>query len=187
MPDKKAILARLHQKAAAGVPIIGTGAGTGLTAKAEAEGDTDLIIAYATGSFRMAGRSSLEGRFAASDANAAVLHMMDELIPVAGDTPVLGGVFVQDPFSNKERLLAELAKRGCAGVQNIPGMGGQAIMEGEEVVRSSTPSARDSMWRLISSAWRTGSASSQRPTARSHSTSKKWRERARTCSCCIWG
>ncbi len=135
MPDKKTILARLHQKAAAGVPIIGTGAGTGLTAKAEAEGDTDLIIAYATGSFRMAGRSSLEGRFAASDANAAVLHMMDELIPVAGDTPVLGGVFVQDPFSNKERLLAELAKRGCAGVQNIPGMGGQAIMEGEEVVR----------------------------------------------------
>ena len=97
MPDKKGILARLHQKAAAGVPIIGTGAGTGLTAKAEAEGDADLIIAYATGSFRMAGRSSLEGRFAASDANAAVLHMMDEFIPVAGDTPVLGGVFVRVP------------------------------------------------------------------------------------------
>ena len=59
MPDKKAILARLHQKAAAGVPIIGTGAGTGLTAKAEAEGDTDLIIAYATGSFRMAWHSTI--------------------------------------------------------------------------------------------------------------------------------
>ena len=135
MPDKKAILARLRRKAAAGVPIIGTGAGTGLTAKAEAEGGADLIIAYATGSFRMAGRSSLEGRFAASDANAAVLRMMDEITPVAGNTPVLGGVFVQDPFCNRERLLAELAKRGCAGVQNIPGMGGQAVMEGEAVVR----------------------------------------------------
>ena len=83
----------------------------------------------------MAGRSSLEGRFAASDANAAVLRMMDEITPVAGNTPVLGGVFVQDPFCNRERLLAELAKRGCAGVQNIPGMGGQAVMEGEAVVR----------------------------------------------------
>lgn len=135
MPEKQTILNRLRAKAAAGVPIIGTGAGTGLTGKAEAEGGADLIIAYATGSFRMAGRSSLAGRFAASNANAAVLRMMDELIPLTGDTPVLGGVFVQDPFCDLNRLLTQLEKSGCAGVQNIPGMGGQAIMEGEEVVR----------------------------------------------------
>lgn len=135
MPNKQPILDRLHRKAAAGVPIIGTGAGTGLTAKAEAEGGADLIIAYATGSFRMAGRSSLAGRFAASNANRAVLRMMDELIPVAGGTPVLGGAFVQDPFCDCERLLTELEKTGCAGIQNIPGMGGQAIMEGEENLR----------------------------------------------------
>lgn len=135
MPDKQTVLKRLHAKAAAGIPIIGTGAGTGLTGKAEAEGGADLIIAYATGSFRMAGRSSLAGRFAASNANAAVLRMVDELIPLVGDTPVLSGVFVQDPFCNPDHLLTQLEKSGCAGVQNIPGMGGQAIMEGETVVR----------------------------------------------------
>ncbi len=135
MPDKAPILERLHRKITAGVPIIGAGAGTGLSARAEADGGVDLMIAYSTGRFRMAGCSSMAGRFAASNANESVISMMNELIPVAGDTPVLAGVFVQDPFCDMERFLRRLATTGCAGVQNIPGMGGQAIMEGEDVVR----------------------------------------------------
>jgi len=134
LPDKTAILKRLRRKIDAGVPIIGAGAGTGLSAKAEAEGGADLIIAYTTGKFRMAGRSSMAGRFAASGANESVAAMVEELVPAAKDTPVLAGVFVQDPFCNMDRLLRRLAAAGCQGVQNIPGMGGQAAMEGETVV-----------------------------------------------------
>lgn len=131
MRDKYSILSRLHEKIKQGQAIIGTGAGTGLSAKAEAEGGSDLIIAYSTGRFRMAGRSSMAGRFAFSNANSSLLEMLPQLIPEVGNVPIIAGVFVQDPFCNMDSLLNEIAASGCVGVQNIPGMGGQALMEGE--------------------------------------------------------
>lgn len=132
--NKDAILNCLRQKAAQGIPIIGAGAGTGVSARAEAAAGADLIIVYATGQFRMAGRSSMAGRFASGNANGSVLRLVDEIRPVAGDTPLLAGVFVQDPFCDIDALLGHLEAAGCCGVQNIPGMGGQAAMEGERTV-----------------------------------------------------
>lgn len=128
---RQEILNCLHEKIRAGIPIIGAGAGTGLSAIGEVKGGADLLIAYATGRFRMAGCSSMAGRFAFSDANEAVLQMLDEIVPVAGGTPVIAGVFAQAPDLDIARLLETLKSRGCAGVQNIPGMGGQAVMEGQ--------------------------------------------------------
>ena len=130
---RREILDRLHEKIKAGIPIVGAGAGTGLSARCEAQGGSDLLIAYATGRCRMAGRSSLAGRFAFGDANGQVLDLMEEIVPMAGTTPVLAGVFAQDPYRDLSRLLGELKELGCSGVQNIPGVGGQAAMEGQTV------------------------------------------------------
>lgn len=130
---RQALLHRLHKKIEAGIPIIGAGAGTGLSAIGEASGGADLLIAYATGQYRMAGRSSLAGRFAFGDANQSVVQMLDEIIPAAGSTPVIAGIFAQAPYCDMTRLLQTLKSRGCCGVQNIPGMGGQAVMEGQSV------------------------------------------------------
>src|SRR6476646_8740882 len=117
------ILRRLHAQRAAGKPIIGTGAGTGISAKFEEAGGTDLIIIYNSGRYRMAGRGSLAGLMAYGDANAIVLEMAGEVLPVVTKTPVLAGVNGTDPFRDMDVFLDQLKALGFAGVQNFPTVG----------------------------------------------------------------
>ena len=116
-------LARLRTQIDAGNPIIGAGAGTGLSAKCAEAGGTDLIIIYNSGRYRMAGRGSLAGLMPYGDANAIVLDMAREVLPVARDTPVLAGVCGTDPFRLMDRYLDEVQRTGFAGVQNFPTVG----------------------------------------------------------------
>ncbi len=103
--------------------IIGAGAGTGLSAKCAQEGGADLIIIYNSGRYRMAGRGSLAGLMPYGDANAIVLDMAREVLPVARETPVLAGVCGTDPFRLMDRFLREVLDTGFAGVQNFPTVG----------------------------------------------------------------
>jgi predicted TIM-barrel enzyme len=103
--------------------IIGAGAGTGLSAKCAEEGGADLIIIYNSGRYRMAGRGSLAGLMPYGDANAIVLDMAREVLPVARETPVLAGVCGTDPFRLMDRFLREVLDTGFAGVQNFPTVG----------------------------------------------------------------
>ncbi|MBV9417896.1 MAG: phosphoenolpyruvate hydrolase family protein [Solirubrobacterales bacterium] len=114
---------RLRATLAAGDPIIGAGAGTGLSAKCAQDGGADLIIIYNSGRYRMAGRGSLAGMMPYGDANAIVLEMGSEVLPIARDTPVLAGVCGTDPFRLVDRFLAEIEQAGFAGVQNFPTVG----------------------------------------------------------------
>jgi predicted TIM-barrel enzyme len=107
----------------AGGMIIGAGAGTGLSAKCAQEGGADLIIIYNSGRYRMAGRGSLAGLMPYGDANAIVLDMAREVLPVARETPVLAGVCGTDPFRLMDRFLREVLDTGFAGVQNFPTVG----------------------------------------------------------------
>ena len=91
-------LARLRERIAAGVPIIGGGAGTGISAKFEEAGGIDLIVIYNSGRYRMAGRGSLAGLMPYGDANAVVMEMAGEVLPVVSNTPVLAGICASDPF-----------------------------------------------------------------------------------------
>ena len=116
-------LARLRATVAAGVPIIGAGAGTGLSAKCEEEGGVDLIIVYNSGRYRMAGRGSAAGILAYGDANAIVVEMAGEVLPVVRHTPVLAGVNGTDPFRSMPHFLRELRDLGFSGVQNFPTVG----------------------------------------------------------------
>src|SRR6187402_54643 len=113
-------LQRLQAQVAAGKPIIGGGAGTGISAKCAEAGGIDLIIIYNSGRFRMAGRGSLSGMMPYGDANQIVVEMAREVLPVVQDTPVLAGVCGTDPFRNMPRFLDELRDMGFAGVQNFP-------------------------------------------------------------------
>ena len=117
------ILRRLREKVAAGRPIIGGGAGTGLSAKLEEAGGIDLIVIYNSGRFRMAGRGSLAGLMPYGDANAIVMEMAREVLPVVERTPVLAGVCGTDPFLIRDLFLRELKALGFAGVQNFPTVG----------------------------------------------------------------
>jgi predicted TIM-barrel enzyme len=117
------ILSRLRAQAAAGVPIVGGGAGTGLSAKCAEAGGLDLIIIYNSGRFRMAGRGSLAGMMPYGDANAIVMEMAREVLPVVRHTPVLAGVCGTDPFRDMRRFLREVKDAGFAGVQNFPTVG----------------------------------------------------------------
>jgi predicted TIM-barrel enzyme len=117
------ILARLRQKISAGIPIIGGGAGTGLSAKSEEAGGIDLIVIYNSGRYRMAGRGSLAGLMAYGNANDIVLEMAYEVLPVVRHTPVLAGVNGTDPFMVPDRFLNELKALGFAGIQNFPTVG----------------------------------------------------------------
>lgn len=117
------ILARLREKVAAGRPIIGGGAGTGITAKCSEAGGVDLLVIYNSGRFRMAGRGSLAGLMPYGDANAIVLDMAREVLPVVRQTPVLAGVCGTDPFREMPRFLREIAAAGFSGVQNFPTVG----------------------------------------------------------------
>jgi predicted TIM-barrel enzyme len=114
------ILDRLRQKFAAGEPIIGAGAGTGLSAKCIEAGGGDLIIIYNSGRFRMAGRGSLAGLMPYGDANAIVLEMAAEVLPVVKETPVLAGVCGTDPYRQMPHFLKHIKELGFAGVQNFP-------------------------------------------------------------------
>ncbi len=116
-------LARMRAQIAAGSPIIGAGAGTGLSAKCAEAGGTDLIIIYNSGRYRMAGRGSLSGLLPYGDANAIVVDMASEVLPVVRETPVLAGVCGTDPFRLMDVFLDELKRIGFSGVQNFPTVG----------------------------------------------------------------
>jgi len=117
------VLERLRKNIDAGVPIIGGGAGTGISAKFEETGGVDLIVIYNSGRFRMAGRGSLAGLMPYGDANAIVMEMAGEVLTVVKDTPVLAGVCGTDPFRQMEVFLKQVREIGFAGVQNFPTVG----------------------------------------------------------------
>lgn len=117
------VLARLRKQIDAGVPIIGAGAGTGISAKFEEAGGVDLIIIYNSGRFRMAGRGSLSGMMPYGDANAIVIDMAGEVLTIVEDTPVLAGVCGTDPFRQMDVFLQQVKDIGFSGVQNFPTVG----------------------------------------------------------------
>lgn len=117
------ILSRLHEKVRNGVPIIGGGAGTGISAKCEEAGGVDLIVIYNSGRYRMAGRGSLAGMMAYGNANEIVKQMAREVLTAVSHTPVLAGVNGTDPFMLRTHFLNELKTLGFAGIQNFPTVG----------------------------------------------------------------
>ncbi|KQP19695.1 phosphoenolpyruvate hydrolase family protein [Pseudorhodoferax sp. Leaf265] len=117
------LLRRFRAKIAAGRPLIGGGAGTGLSAKCEEAGGIDLIVIYNSGRYRMAGRGSLAGLLAYGNANEIVCDMAREVLPVVKDTPVLAGVNGTDPFMIPEQFLRRLIDLGFSGIQNFPTVG----------------------------------------------------------------
>lgn len=128
MPESRTeILARFRQKIDAGLPIIGGGAGAGISAKFEEAGGIDLIVIYNSGRFRMSGHGSLAGLLPYGDANAIVMDMAREVLPVVKKTPVLAGVCGTDPMRRMDRFLQDVKDVGFAGVQNFPTVG---LMDG---------------------------------------------------------
>ncbi len=123
MIPRQKILEKLRGMMADGVPIVGGGAGTGLSAKCEEAGGIDLIVIYNSGRYRMAGRGSLAGLLAYGDANQIVVDMASEVLPVVKHTPVLAGVNGTDPFRKMDVFLDELKRIGFSGVQNFPTVG----------------------------------------------------------------
>ncbi|MHB0957114.1 MAG: phosphoenolpyruvate hydrolase family protein [Pirellulaceae bacterium] len=117
------ILTRFRTKISEGLPIIGGGAGTGISAKFEEAGGIDLIVIYNSGRFRMAGHGSLAGLMPFGDANAIVMEMASEVLPVVKRTPVLAGVCGTDPMRLMEPFLGQIQQTGFAGVQNFPTVG----------------------------------------------------------------
>jgi predicted TIM-barrel enzyme len=123
MIDRSTALARFRAQVAAGAPLIGAGAGTGISAKSAEAGGVDMIIIYNSGRYRMAGRGSLSGLLAYGDANQVVVDMSREVLPIVRDTPVLAGVNGTDPFRIMEYFLDDLKRMGFTGVQNFPTVG----------------------------------------------------------------
>ena len=121
--ERQTLIEKFRKMREAGEPIIGGGAGTGLSAKCEEAGGIDLIVIYNSGRYRMAGRGSLAGLMPYGDANAIVVEMASEVLPVVKHTPVLAGVCATDPFRLMDRFLDELKRIGFAGVQNFPTVG----------------------------------------------------------------
>jgi predicted TIM-barrel enzyme len=121
--ERSEALRRLRASVASGQPIIGGGAGTGLSAKSAEAGGIDLLIIYNSGRYRMAGRGSLAGLLPYGDANAVVVEMAAEVLPVVRDTPVLAGVNGTDPFRMIGPFLDDLKRMGFTGVQNFPTVG----------------------------------------------------------------
>src|SRR5438270_11879830 len=121
--DRSALVGRFRAKVDAGQPLIGAGAGTGISAKCEEEGGADLIVVYNSGRFRMAGCSSLAGMLAYSNANQVVREMAPEILSAVERTPVLAGVCGTDPFLLRTHFLKELRDLGFAGIQNFPTVG----------------------------------------------------------------
>lgn len=123
LTPRERVLAQLRKAVEEGHPIVGAGAGTGISAKFEEKGGADLIIIYNSGRFRMAGRGSLAGLMPYKDANAVVLEMAGEVLPVVNKVPVLAGVCATDPFRDMGQFLKKVKKVGFAGVQNFPTVG----------------------------------------------------------------
>ena len=124
MPESRSsILSRFRQQVAAGQPIVGGGAGTGISAKCEEAGGIDLIVIYNSGRFRMAGRGSLSGMMPYGNANQIVKEMAFEVLTAVTHTPVLAGVCGTDPFMIRDCFLRELQALGFAGIQNFPTVG----------------------------------------------------------------
>lgn len=124
MPEsRESILQRFREKIARGEPVIGGGAGTGISAKCEEAGGIDLIVIYNSGRFRMAGRGSLAGLMPYGNANEIVREMACEVLTAVSATPVLAGVCGTDPFLLRDRFLRELMDLGFAGIQNFPTVG----------------------------------------------------------------
>jgi predicted TIM-barrel enzyme len=121
--ERTAIMEKFRAMAARGEPIVGGGAGVGLSAKCEEAGGIDLIVIYNSGRYRMAGRGSLAGLLAYGDANAIVVEMAGEVLPVVKRTPVLAGVNGTDPFRDMDVFLDQIKTLGFAGVQNFPTVG----------------------------------------------------------------
>jgi predicted TIM-barrel enzyme len=121
--SRQAILKRFREKIAGGEPIIGGGAGTGLSAISEEAGGIDLLIVYNSGRYRMAGRGSSSGLMPYGNANQIVKEMAYEILPVVKRTPVLAGVCGTDPFMIPKILLEDLRRLGFAGIQNFPTVG----------------------------------------------------------------
>ena len=123
MIARQTLLDKFNAMKARGEPIVGGGAGTGLSAKCEEAGGIDLIVIYNSGRYRMAGRGSLAGLMPYGDANAIVMEMASEVLPVVKHTPVLAGVCATDPFRLMDKFLDEVKARGFSGVQNFPTVG----------------------------------------------------------------
>jgi len=121
--DRRALLEKFQDMKRRRIPIIGGGAGTGLSAKCEEAGGIDLIVIYNSGRYRMAGRGSLSGLLAFGNANEIVMEMAKEILPVVSRTPVLAGVNGTDPFCIFDRFLDDVKAVGFAGVQNFPTVG----------------------------------------------------------------
>ncbi|WP_306141335.1 phosphoenolpyruvate hydrolase family protein [Roseibium sp. MMSF_3412] len=123
MFERKQLVEKYRAMIARGEPIIGGGAGTGLSAKGEEAGGIDLIVIYNSGRYRMAGRGSLAGLMPYGDANSVVMEMAGEVLPVVKKTPVLAGVCASDPFRLMDKFLDEVKSAGFSGVQNFPTVG----------------------------------------------------------------
>jgi len=123
MFERTELVNKYRAMAARGEPIIGGGAGTGLSAKCEEAGGVDLIVIYNSGRYRMAGRGSLAGLMPYGDANAVVMEMAAEVLPVVKHTPVLAGVCATDPFRLMDKFLDQVKATGFSGVQNFPTVG----------------------------------------------------------------
>src|SRR5580692_6191742 len=121
--ERAELLKKFRAMVARGEPIVGGGAGTGLSAKCEEAGGIDLIVIYNSGRYPMAGRGSLAGLLAFGNANDIVKEMAREVLPVVKNTPVLAGVNATDPFAIFDHLLDELSALGFSGVQNFPTVG----------------------------------------------------------------
>jgi predicted TIM-barrel enzyme len=121
--ERSALMEKFRGMVARGEPIVGGGAGTGLSAKCEEAGGIDLIVIYNSGRYRMAGRGSLAGLMAYGDANAIVMEMAAEVLPVVKKTPVLAGLNGTDPFRQMDVFLDEVKRVGFSGVQNFPTVG----------------------------------------------------------------
>src|SRR6266436_8629606 len=121
--ERAALLKKCREMARRGEPIVGGGAGTGLSAKCEEAGGIDLIVIYNSGRYRMAGRGSLAGLLAYGNANDVVVDMAQEVLPVVRRTPVLAGVNGTDPFMIRDHFLRHLADLGFSGIQNFPSVG----------------------------------------------------------------
>ncbi len=123
MFQRNELLAKYRKMIADGEPIIGGGAGTGLSAICEEAGGIDLIVIYNSGRYRMAGRGSLAGLMPYGDANGVVMEMAGEVLPVVKNTPVLAGVCASDPFRLMDKFLDEIKAAGFSGIQNFPTVG----------------------------------------------------------------
>jgi predicted TIM-barrel enzyme len=117
------LMEKFHAMREQGTPIIGGGAGIGLSAKAQVNGGIDFLVVYNSGRYRMAGHGSLSGLMPYGDANSVMLDLVEEMISVSAETPVIAGICGTDPMRSMDRLLKDVVELGCAGVQNFPTVG----------------------------------------------------------------